>query len=193
MLLRKTWKFGPKGTNKTSNVVLKKKGSERTREREERQRRGERENRKRRIIVHLTCYFSQHATSEASLNRRIVRAHLYVQVQLGACAWARKHGLRQAKFLDGCINKVRLRWAIAATCACTTATGCIRAAHCQALTVAGTRTGVFAFDTVDKRDVEPDQVFDDAVLELRVRAANELVRLADFEGSACGVERLREL
>ena len=53
--------------------------------------------------------------------------------------------------------------------------------------MAGAVVGTLPFSAVDERDIVPNLVVHDAVLELRMRPTDELVRFADFKGCSTTV------
>jgi hypothetical protein len=135
---------------------------------------------------------NSNASSNAARGEgRLVGAHLHVQIHAGTSAGARENGLLDTKLQHGLIDKVGLRGAVGVGGAINLSAGRVGAGHGEATVGTGAVAGALAVGAVDKRDVEPELVVGDAVLELRVLAGLEGAGLADLERS--GAARLHGL
>jgi hypothetical protein len=131
--------------------------------------------------VKMRLSVNHHASRDAALQRRRVGAHDHVQVHARAGPRAREDGLLDTEGEHGLRAVVSLGGAVGALCAVQLAAALVGAVHSEALGVSGAVSRALAVCAVDERDVEPELVVGDAVLELRVLAVEQLVGLADFD------------
>lgn len=132
-------------------------------------------------MMRLGINVDEHASSNAALQGLLVGASLHGQIHAGTCTRAGEDGLHEAELKHRLVDKVRLGRAVRACGAIDLSAGRFGAAHRKATVSAGAVGRALALGAVDERNVEPELVVDDAVLELGVLASDQCVRLADLD------------
>lgn len=139
----------------------------------------------------MTLKVDRHTASDAPLKGISAGADSHIEIKIGTGTLAVVDRLLDSELDEGLVDVVGLSRAVAASTAVNGATGRAGALHGKTFGVTNAAAGILAVGAVNKGDVVPELVVDDAVLELGGLGA--LLRLANLQRHASALERLRVL